>query len=69
MLLNIEQFICRSDKFLRDPLKRHLNVNMRRWYNREEGTKLRFVIVNLLNEITGVETHEIIEACLILKNN
>ena len=60
VLLNMEQFICRSDEFLRDPLNRHLNVNMRRWYDKEEGTKLRFIIINLLNEITGVETTETI---------
>ena len=42
---------------------------MKRWYEREEATQLRFVIVNLLNEMTGVETPETREARLMLKNN
>ena len=69
VLLNIENFICKYDEFLDDPLRRHLIVNMKRWYEREEATQLRFVIVNLLNEMTGVETPETREARLMLKNN
>ena len=69
VLLNIEHFICISDEFLKNPLIRHLNVNIKRYYEREEATKLTFVIVNLLNEITRVVTHETRQAYSILKNS
>ena len=69
VLLNIKHFISRSNHFLEDPLRRHLNVNIKRWYDREEVTRLRFIIVNLLSEIADVRTPETIQAYSFLNNN
>ena len=62
VLKNIEFCIINNEQLINNPNNRQFLISIRRCFQNEEATELRFRIVKLFYDITGIETEETIRA-------